>query len=637
MFLAGLSVVELFVLLGAVSAITVALYLLDRSRRKIVVSTLRFWSTSDRPMESTQRRKIRQWTSLLLQLFSMLLLLLALAQLRWGSPHDDSRDHVLLLDTSSWMGARDGGRLLMEEAKELAQAYVAALPSNDRVMVVYADGLPAPATSFETNRKVVEGAIGRARPGASALNLQHAIEFAVEAQRVSARRAGEIVYAGAGRVEEAQSASTVAALPNFRVLPVAARQENTGLRKVGLRRSTADPELWQILALVRNYGERTQPVEAVLLFGGAPVGVRSLVLPPGVEREVAFELRTQAAGLLELRLRGVQDSFPGDDVAVLELPSTRKLRVVVCSAEPAPLRALIESHPLVSGQYLTPERCEAGAGTDLLLLDGVAPPAPAPRTVVYFDVPSQRSPVPVRRVVRDARLENWRTNHPIGAGLRTRDLRLNTASALAPAPDDVVVAESGGDALVVARETEDGRKLVVFGFHPMKSAMRYTLAAPLLFANLLHWTAPEVFRRSEIHAGTVGAVEVDLETKPERVAVLDERNQPVPFSVEGEKLRFFSGQPGQVRVLEGELERVYSLTLPDVAHGLWQAPETALQGVPAARESIIPWRELWPWLAALGALGLWLEWVLFADRRRLRVFRIPRAATRMPKPLRRAS
>ena len=38
----------------------------------------------------------------------MLLLLLAIAQLRFGSPERSSRDHVLILDTSAWMDVRTG-------------------------------------------------------------------------------------------------------------------------------------------------------------------------------------------------------------------------------------------------------------------------------------------------------------------------------------------------------------------------------------------------------------------------------------------------------------------------------------------------------------------------------------------------
>jgi Ca-activated chloride channel homolog len=626
LFFANLTLVEFLVLLGGVSAVTAALYLLDRSRRKVVVSTLRFWIGSDRPMESTQRRRIRQWASLLMQLVSMLLILLALAQLRWGSRDESSLDHVLLLDTSSWMAAQSGGRSLMDAAREQALAYLDALPSNDRVMVVYADALATPASSFETNRREVTTAIRRARPGASALNFEQAIAFARQAQRISARRAGEIVFAGAGRIGEHERETAAVPPANFRLLPVEARLENTGLRKVGVVRSPADPELWQILAVVRNYGFRPQPVDIALRFGGAPVGVRQFTLPAGTEREVSFELRTRAAGLLETRLRAAEDAFPGDDTAVLELPAGRKLRVAVCTDQPARMRPLIASHPQVQETYFSPAQCGPSMEADLAVLDGVVPAGALPVPTVYLDPPSERSPVRVLTILRDVQLENWRTDHPVGAGLRTKDLRLSEAHAMAPAAGDGVVAESGGHALVVARTEPGGRRIVVFGFHPMQSAMRYTLAAPLLFANILHWMAGDAFRRSEVYAGTVGAVDAVLASgmNPERVSVVDERNEPVPFTVEGERVRFFGGEPGQVRVLSDDQEQVYSLSLPDVATASWEAPEQTRRGVPLARQSVLPWSDLWPWLAALGALGLWLEWMLFSGDRRPRLFRFPR-------------
>ena len=56
--------------------------------------------------------------------------------------------------------------------------------------------------------------------------------------------------------------------------------------------------------------------------------------------------------------------------------------------------------------------------------------------------------------------------------------------------------------MIVARPSKP--KIVVFGFHPALSAMRYELATPLLFANLLRWMSPEIFRRWEISGGQRG-------------------------------------------------------------------------------------------------------------------------------------
>src|SRR5438128_5596625 len=120
-YLLNLSFFQFLAVFGSISAIAVALYLLDRSRRKQAVSTLRFWVAAEQPAVAARRRHISQPWSLILQLISMLLLVLALAQVRFGSPENTGRDHVIVLDTSAWMAARSGNRTLMDTAKQNAR------------------------------------------------------------------------------------------------------------------------------------------------------------------------------------------------------------------------------------------------------------------------------------------------------------------------------------------------------------------------------------------------------------------------------------------------------------------------------------------------------------------------------------
>ena len=172
MFFFNLSFGEFAALFGAVSGAVLALYLLDRSRRKIKVATMRFWKPSEKPPEAKHRKRIQQPWSMLMQIIGMGLLLAAIAQLRLGSPDRSSRDHVLLLDTSAWTAAKaDPQRRLIDEAKVASIRWLRALPSSDRVMVVRADALPTPATVFETNRAAAEQAILQSQPSASALNI----------------------------------------------------------------------------------------------------------------------------------------------------------------------------------------------------------------------------------------------------------------------------------------------------------------------------------------------------------------------------------------------------------------------------------------------------------------------------------
>ena len=73
MFFFNLSAVEFLALLGTLSSFVVVLYLLDRSRKKHLVPTLRFWQDSEMPAQKKHRRKIQQPWSLILQLIGIVL------------------------------------------------------------------------------------------------------------------------------------------------------------------------------------------------------------------------------------------------------------------------------------------------------------------------------------------------------------------------------------------------------------------------------------------------------------------------------------------------------------------------------------------------------------------------------------
>ncbi|HEY6391681.1 MAG TPA: VWA domain-containing protein, partial [Bryobacteraceae bacterium] len=175
MFFLNLSLPEFLAVLGSLSGVVVALYLLDRMRKKHIVATLRFFAAAEKTPVLKHRRKLQQPWSLLLQLLSLLLLLLAIAQLRLGSPARASRDHVLILDSSAWMGARAGQARMIDQARAAARSYVRALPASDRVMVVRADVLATPVTLFESDRQKIQQAIDQTQPGAAPLSIQEAL------------------------------------------------------------------------------------------------------------------------------------------------------------------------------------------------------------------------------------------------------------------------------------------------------------------------------------------------------------------------------------------------------------------------------------------------------------------------------
>jgi hypothetical protein len=142
--------------------------------------------------------------------------------------------------------------------------------------------------------------------------------------------------------------------------------------------------------------------------------------------------------------------------------------------------------------------------------------------------------------------------------------------------------------------------------------MKYELTTPLLFANILRWMAPDIFRSWELTAGTVGTVDVELEAEadPSGVHVVTEDGKPLPFTTEGRTLRFFAGAPGIVRVLTGDRELVYSLTLPQPGDVVW-TPTKAKHGLPPRAPLEAAATDIWQWLALLGGLGLLTDWILY--------------------------
>ena len=617
MYLLNLTLVQFLSLFGAISLLAVALYLLDRSRRRQVVSTLRFWIAAEQPAAAARRRHIQQPWSLILQLASMALLLLAIAQLRFGTPALAGRDHVLILETSAWMGARAGKGTLMDLARLRARQYIRALPARDRVMLVRADGLATPATAFEPDRGKLEAAIQASGPGAMALNLDQALAFARHIQEQAGQRAGEIAFVGAGRAVEGDASSDPASSPprNLRVMFIPDALENCGLRRIGMRRSAADPDLWEIYVSAHNYGEQTRTVTLTLHFGTSaapqqsPVGSQPLTLPAGGDAETSFRYRAAAAGSIGVELLP-HDAFPGDDRAVLDLPSQPVLPVTVYSETPELLRPVLSSNPHISAAYRKPSEYRPD-DTGLVVLDRFIPPTRPVSDSLWIDPPAEGSPIPIREAVEGVKIVRWDNSHPVAAGLRTKDLKLERASIFEAAPGDARVAEVEAGPVIVARPGKP--KIIVLGFQPALSAMRYELATPLLFADVERWVSPEIFRRWEIAGGTVGAVKLSMDEDwaPGDVTVTAGDGSPLPFTLRDRTLHFFARAPGSVRVVAGDREYIYSLTLPEPWGARWRPPEGAARGIPHFAPSLDRASDLWPWLALLGALGLLSEWRFF--------------------------
>lgn len=624
MFL-NLSIGEFLAIFGVIAAVTTALYLLDRTRRKQVVATLRFWVTPGLPSPVTRRRKIQQPISLLMQLAGMLLLLLAIAELHWGGSLRARRDHVLIMDTSAWMRAGAPGRpnaTLMDLARANAISWLRAVPDSDRVLLLRADALATPATAWETDHVKVARAILETRAGATEINLNQSLQFARELQKQSGSQGGEIVYDGPGRITAADADSGTPNVPILRILDVSDPSENVGIRSVGARRSNSAHDSWDLLVRLRNYGKSPRTVNLTLNLAHAPMGAHSVTVPAQSEQVTTFELHTKGAGIAEVRLYPL-DPFGADNYAAIELPAQRSLHVIVYSDSPDAWKPALEADPRVSPEFRKPSEFTS-ANPGLVIIDRFHPSQTPTGNALWID-PPDRSPIPIREHVAAPENLRWAPDEPLAAGLREHDLEVPSTAVLETGANDIRVAEIDRGPIIAARASADGKtKTIVMGFNPFAGSLRYELAAPLLLANELRWFSPDVFRDVDVVAQSAGSVTDTIAAPNTPVEVVTESGANLPFSIRNGKIQFFSGAAQRVNVIAGNTERAYSLTLPEMWDEKWTPPASARHGIPAWNDSIRRSTDLWPWLAVLGAALLLAEY-LFYGRETSALLRVVRA------------
>ena len=306
--------------------------------------------------------------------------------------------------------------------------------------------------------------------------------------------------------------------------------------------------------------------------------------------------------------------FRKDDAAVIEVPISKPLHVAVYSPEPDLLKPLLAGSRQVEATFEIPAKYDPKTPADIVVFDRFAPKDAPKNTPSVWIEPPAGSPFAIRANANRVKLDQWHQETALGAGLYTKDVELAATEVFNLAQGDQAVAETAQGPVVVERPGTV--KMVALGFDPVRSAMKYNLATPLLMANILRWLTPEVFRRSDVQAGTVGTVNVALENgfNPAAIKVLGNDQRPLPFTIERNNLRFFSGAPGNVRVITGDRETVYSLTLPDVGDVAWTPPANAARGVRRGATAAAAPPTPWPWLALAGGFGLLADWLLYGRR-----------------------
>lgn len=626
MFFLNLTATEFFAIFGVLSGLISLLYLLDRSKRRKMVATLRFWTPAKSAAGQQSRKRVQDPWSFVLQLLALLLLLLAIAQLQWGSRERRGSDHILLVDTSAWSAQQqaDGQAQVLEAEKRLARQYVRALGKSDRVLIARASGIASPVTSFTNDRSKLLNAVDQLTSDYSALNLNQIFEFAHEAEAWSSGTSKEVVYIGPGIA--AEETPTAKQPDHLRVVPVSARRDDVGLARLDVRRDFSGNAGWQATITARNYGSQPRLVRIESQFEGSRFAPRSLRIGAGQEASSTLIFTTTGAGKFEAKI-APGDSLTMDDSASISLPDAAPLSVAVFTARPDVLRPLLDADHRLSAKFYPPSAYTPKPNADVVVIDDMVPNQRPLLPQLWINPPKEHSPLRVRESVSDAPVTVWHSESGVSNGLHAKETRLPHANVFEDFEGDVPIASVAGGNVVLARDASAGKPaLAAIGFDPLSGPLRFEVTTPLLVAHLLNWLAPENRRDADLMALPMGPATVTLNTNEDTsaVRVVDEHGMNVPFTLHGASLNLFANHPAIVRVMTNQRERVLSLTLPDIAAYTW-VPKNVLTGIPPAAHITPSATDLWKYLAIAAALCLAAEWWFFGRGKRNVWRRVPLA------------
>ena len=631
----ALSPVEIAVVWAGLAAAALWLYLHHRRPQHRKVSTLRFWA-SVQPIAQPRRRKLREPWAFLAQILFLLLLVLALANPRWG-PAIEGRSVVIVLDASIWSQARPAGEpAWIDRERAEAMRVLDSLPGGDRVLLLRAEADAPPILPFTTDRVALRRAILNAQPSSVAADLPRALQMGRAA--LGGARRGLLVYVGPGLVNEEQgrnldefrtaveSPESSGAQPQFlmRLVGDWDSVQNRGITRLSLRRDAAQPDRWRLLTQLKNYSKEKADVVLAFSVNGQPIGKRKLSLAPEALANAEDEFTWDQGGMLQAEI-SPSDALQADDRASVNIPTFRTVHVAVFASGAAPFAAdllsVLSSNPYVQAQILPPE-LSANISPDIAIYQGANLPAqPDFNSIWFLSAPPVAGSKPLR-------VTGWNLQHPVTRWVRTRDISVRNPAALKVEPGDTVLAYTEGTPpapLILARE-RDGRRVLIIGFNPHDSNFPLESAFPLLMAGSVEWMTHSV---DEV-ADSLSTGEIDLPGPATKI--IAPSGKEVPFARKGAEVHLLASETGMYRIVAPGGETSMAVNPPALPAQRVQL--TAAESAEVEREPRPPatW-DMWRWLVVLAIVALWLEWWLYyAARERQRAAEVQEAPGDQPLP-----
>ncbi|HKZ69001.1 MAG TPA: VWA domain-containing protein [Anaerolineales bacterium] len=608
----------LFLVLSALAAPIIILYMLKLRRRETEISSIMLWRMVLRDREANSPwQKLRRNLLLLLQLLLLALLVLALARPFIPVPVVATGQITVLLDASASMNATDVQPSRFEEAQKIARGLANDLTAESLMTLIVVGPQPEVLMSASNDKNELLNAIDAAQPTLGVANWEAAFALAAGANG-SVANSTTVLISDGGLSENLPPLTG-----EVRYVPVGRESANLAVSALSIRPGPGGP---QIFASVANYGDQEETTILTLNLDRELFNAQQLTVPPGKTSNViltgyegvvtAEAILTPPAGATAV------DYLPTDDrgYAVYNPPQSGRVLFLsgkgniyieqLLAAFPGiqPFRAPVDA-PLPSDPF------------DLYVFDGAVSSQLPPKELLLINPPANALfPVGESFQPEAGSLISLAEDDPLANFVDLRNVHILQARETQTPAWARTLASIDGKPLIFYG-TIDRRRVVVFTFDLRDSDLPLQVAYPILMSNLIEWLTPSTVISAEtvVHPGD--SVTVRPAVGEQAVGILGPDDTLYTAGVTNAGALFAQTQligiygVGTASQIEGtKFAGFFAVNLFDRLESNIQPADTLTIGrsqVSASVRNQVGQREFWPYVAAAALAILLVEWWVY--------------------------
>jgi len=566
-------------------------YLIRGKPRRLVFSSLLLLKEFSSSSAGRPWGRLRLPLAFFLQLFFLLLLILAL-----GEPVFSARplNLAIVIDNSASMQAGEGQKSRFEIVQAEARDLLREVPSNARVnLFVIVPDL----------ERIGEEALGPEQASTLITTFrpydlgEPPKSYGEELLRLAEERKYERIYFLTDHPVQGRDET-------IKVVTVGRPKDNLAVTSFYIAGPSFVSSQLKATIEVTSFSSEEENVNVLLKGGGKLLSRRAQIIPPRKTIVVSFE-GFPSLPHYEAELK-VNDGLALDNRRFAVPSAARGLDILGISPRPEALQSL-SSIPGLRVKVISPKAYERSRDEGHALeIFHYSAPASLPRSHALFVLPPDENPlVGLEKPLSRPIISDWSDPHPLTRYVNFALFHPTYARPLKPSSFGEAVIKSAEGALAVTLEHE-GFRYLVLGFDPFPYLGQRNLPVSIFTLNFLQW-----FYEGTGRVTTATGEPLRLPTMHRAEFLLTPKEEKIPLN---ESQTFFSKTlfQGLYQVGQGKETRFMAVNLQDTKESDLNRP----QPISLRREgsgilsSPSFFHSFWPYLLLISLLLLFIEWFL---------------------------